>query len=105
MLMPWFLYVYGVLLPTLRGFTVSSSILTTGVLSLIATHLADHYVRLDIVMARLFVFAAGTALKASSSSLLMLLVGRALAGGSEGFHLGDLCVLSLLPYYSAMSLC
>ena len=90
--MPHFQQIYGVLSPTLRGFTVSFIMLTAALPSLFAGHLADRYGRPKIVMAGALIFAVGTALEGGSSSLPMLLVGRALAGCGEGFYLGNLNV-------------
>ena len=70
--------------------------LTAGVPSLVAGHLADHYGRLNIVMAGALVFGAGTALEAGSPSLPMPLIGRALAGFGEGLYLGNLDVYAVL---------
>jgi len=94
--MPYFQKIYGVLSPTIRGFTVSFIMLTAAVPSLFAGHLADHYGRLNIVMAGALVFAAGSVLESGSSSLPMLLVGRALAGCGEGLYLGNLNVYAFL---------
>lgn len=94
--MPNFQQLYGVLSPTLRGFTVSFIMLTAAVTCLLAGHLADHYGHLNIVMAGALVFATGTALEAGSSSLPMLLVGRALAGFGEGLYLGNLNVYAII---------
>ncbi|KAL8746858.1 MAG: hypothetical protein Q9190_001182 [Brigantiaea leucoxantha] len=90
--MPFFKETYGVLSPTLRGFTVSFIMLTAAIPSLFAGHMADHYGRLNIVAAGAVVFAFGTALEGGSTSLAMLLVGRALAGFGEGLYLGNLNV-------------
>lgn len=97
--MPHFQQIFGVLSPTIRGFTVSFLMLTAAIPSVFAGHLADHFGRLKIVMAGAIVFTIGTALEAGSSALAMLLVGRALAGFGEGLYLGNLNVYarSLLP--------
>jgi MFS family permease len=90
--MPQFEQVFGVLSPTIRGFTVSFIMLTAAIPSLFAGHLADRFGRLKIVMAGAVVFVIGTALEAGSTAIAMLLVGRALAGFGEGLYLGNLNV-------------
>ncbi|KAL9099384.1 MAG: hypothetical protein Q9163_005113 [Psora crenata] len=78
--------------------------LTAAVTSLLAGHLADHYGHLNIVMAGALVFATGTALEAGSSSLPMLLVGRALAGFGEGLYLGNLNVYAIICHVTLLVL-
>ena len=92
--MPYFQQDFGVLTPKLRGFVVSFLMLAAAIPSVFAGHLADRFGRLRIVMAGAIVFALGTALEAGSSTLAMLLVGRALAGFGEGLYLGNLNVFA-----------
>ena len=57
--MPQFLQIYGLLAPTLRGFTLLLLFLAAAVLSLLTANLGDHYGRLDFAMAGAFVLDAG----------------------------------------------
>ena len=90
--MPYFETTFGVLSPTIRGFTVSLIMLMGAVPSFFSGQLADRFGHLRIVMAGALVFALGAILQASASQLSMFLVGRALAGIGEGLWLTNVSV-------------
>jgi len=90
--MPSFTYTFGVLSPSMRGFTVSFLMLMGAVPAFFAGQLADHYGHLRVVMAGALVFTLGAALEGGASKLAMFLVGRALAGLGEGLWLTNVSV-------------
>ncbi|MCJ1284887.1 hypothetical protein MMC26_004224 [Xylographa opegraphella] len=90
--MPYFETTFGVLSPTIRGFTVSLIMLMGAVPSFFSGQLADRFGHLHIVMAGALVFTLGAILQASASQLSMFLVGRALAGIGEGLWLTNVSV-------------
>ena len=90
--MPYFEMTFGVLSPTIRGFTVSLIMLMGAVPSFFSGQLADRFGHLRIVMVGALVFALGVILEGSASQLSMFLVGRALAGIGEGLWLTNVSV-------------
>ena len=90
--MPYFSDIFGVLSPSLRGFTVSFLLLTAIVPGFFAGQLADRYGQLRIILAGATIFAFGAVLEASASKLSMFLVGRALVGMGEGLWLTNVSV-------------
>ena len=99
--MPYFESTFGVLSPTMRGFTVSSIMLMAALPSVFTGQLADHYGHLRVVMVGSLVFAVGAILEAASSELSMFLVGRALCGTGEGLWLAN---VSVFVFVSLLSL-
>ena len=90
--MPYFETTFGVLSPTIRGFTVSLIMLMGAVPSFFSGQLADRFGHLRIVMAGALVFTLGVILEGSASQLSMFLVGRAFAGVGEGLWLTNVSV-------------
>lgn len=78
--------------PTLRGLTVSLLLLAGTIPSLGSGILADRFGHLRIVLSGALFFTCGCAMEASANSLVVLLVGRTLAGIGEGLYLGNLNV-------------
>jgi len=82
----------GHLSPFLLGFTVSLIMLTGGIPSVFAGHLADRFGRLSIIMAGAILFVVGAALQGAAQGLTLFLVGRALGGFGEGVYLSNMNV-------------
>lgn len=90
--MPQFISTVGQLTPTIHGFTVSLIMLTGGIPSVFAGHLADRFGRLKVVMLGAVLFVLGAVLQGSAGSLAHFLVGRALAGLGEGVYISVMAV-------------
>jgi MFS family permease len=82
----------GRLSPALLGFTVSLIMLTGGIPSVFAGHLADKFGRLRVIMAGTIFFTIGAILQGSAPSLVPFLVGRAIGGFGEGVYLSNVSV-------------
>ncbi|QDS77487.1 hypothetical protein FKW77_000120 [Venturia effusa] len=82
----------GPLSPTLLGFTVSLIMLTGGIPSVFAGHLADKFGRLRVIMAGTIFFIIGAILQGSAVSLVPFLIGRAVGGLGEGVYLSNIAV-------------
>jgi MFS family permease len=83
---------FGKLSPTLLGFTVSLIMLTGGVPSVFAGHLADRWGRLKTIIAGSMIFVLGAVLQGSSYGLPQFLIGRAIAGLGEGIYISNMAV-------------
>ena len=83
---------FGVLTPTMRGFTVSLIMLTGAVPSVFAGQLADKWGRLSISGIGAFTFLFGVLLQIASENLKLFLVGRAIAGLGQGLWLPNVIV-------------
>lgn len=90
--MPQFVSAIGELTPIVHGFTVSLIMLTGGIPSVFAGHLADRLGRLKVVMLGAVLFVLGAVLQGSAGSLGHFLVGRALAGLGEGVYISVMAV-------------
>lgn len=90
--MPQFEKTFGHLSPTLLGFTVSLIMLTGGIPSVFAGHLAEKYGRLRVIMAGTVLFIIGAVLQGSAPSLVPFLIGRAIGGFGEGVYLSNVGV-------------
>lgn len=90
--MPQFISTVGQLTPTIHGFTVSLIMLTGGIPSVFAGHLADRFGRLKVVMLGAVLFILGAVLQGSAGSLGHFLAGRALAGLGEGVYISVMAV-------------
>lgn len=90
--MPYFEKTFGVLTPSIHGFTVSLIMLAGAFPAFFAGRLADRYGHLRVVMIGALIFTVGTILQAGASKLPMLLVGRALGGLGEGLWLSNVSV-------------
>ncbi|MCJ1482529.1 hypothetical protein MMC06_002695 [Schaereria dolodes] len=90
--MPDFERTFGVLSPSLRGFTVSLIMLMGGVPAFFTGQLADRFGHLRVIMVGALIFAIGAILEGSASRLPMFLVGRALTGIGEGLWLTNISV-------------
>ena len=90
--MPYFADVFGVLSPSLRGFTVSFLLLAAAAPGFFAGQFADRYGQLRIIQIGASIFAVGAVLEAVASKLSMFLVGRALVGIGEGLWLTNVSV-------------
>ncbi|TWU71945.1 hypothetical protein ED733_000127 [Metarhizium rileyi] len=90
--MPRFQSTVQKLSPTIRGLTVSFLLLAGTIPSLVSGLLADRFGHLRIVLSGALFFTLGCAMQAGANSLLLLLLGRALAGMGEGLYLGNLNV-------------
>lgn len=82
----------GHLSPTLLGFTVSLIMLTGGIPSVFAGHLAEQYGRLRVIMAGAICFVVGAILQGTAPSLVPFLVGRAVGGFGQGVYLSNFSV-------------
>jgi len=82
----------GHLSPTLLGFTVSLIMLTGGIPSVFAGHLAEKFGRLRVIMAGTIFFVVGAILQGSAPSLVPFLIGRAIGGFGEGVYLSNVSV-------------
>lgn len=83
---------FGVLSPTLRGFTVSLIMLTGAAPSLFAGQIADKWGRLNISFIGATTFLAGVLLQVATENLKVFLVGRAIAGFGQGLWLPNIVV-------------
>ena len=83
---------FGVLRPTMRGFTVSLIMLTGAAPSLFAGQMADKWGRLTVSCAGALAFLLGVLLQVATEQLKVFLVGRAIAGFGQGIWLGNLIV-------------
>src|SRR6195952_2794869 len=90
--MPQFEETVGRLSPTLLGFTVSLIMLTGGIPSVFAGHLAEKFGRLRVIMAGTICFVIGAVLQGSAPSLVPFLIGRAIGGFGEGVYLSNMSV-------------
>lgn len=87
---------FGVLTPTMRGFTVSLIMLTGAAPSLFAGQLADKWGRLNVSCAGALAFLLGVILQIVTEQLKIFLVGRAIAGFGQGIWLGNTVVYGCL---------
>lgn len=83
---------FGVLSPTLRGFTVSLIMLTGAAPSLFAGQVADKWGRLSISGIGALMFLGGVLLQVANENLKVFLVGRAIAGLGQGLWLPNIVV-------------
>lgn len=90
--MPYFERTFGVLSPSLRGFTVSLIMLMGAVPCFFSGQLADRFGHLRVVMAGALIFAVGAILECAASRLYLLLIGRALCGIGEGLWITNISV-------------
>jgi MFS family permease len=90
--MPTFLYTFGHLSPTMRGFTVSTIMLAGALPSVFAGQLADRLGRLRVVIAGAIIFTIGAVFQAAAFHLSMFIIGRALCGIGEGLWISNASV-------------
>ncbi|KAE9990649.1 hypothetical protein Vi05172_g7040 [Venturia inaequalis] len=90
--MPQFEKTVGHLSPTLLGFTVSLIMLTGGIPSVFAGHLAEKFGRLRVIMAGTIFFIMGALIQGSAPSLVPFLIGRAIGGFGVGVYLSNVAV-------------
>ena len=83
---------FGVLTPTMRGFTVSLIMLTGALPSFFTGQLADKFGRLSVSFIGALSFLVGVVLQISTEKLSAFLVGRAVAGLGQGIWLGNIVV-------------
>ncbi|KAH8116826.1 general substrate transporter [Phellopilus nigrolimitatus] len=90
--MPQFLDDFAPISPTLQGLIVSSILITASTASLLAGSLSDRISRIYTFSVGGAIFAVGSAIIASASTLAQLLVGRCVAGVGEGIFLSVIIV-------------
>ena len=78
--------------PTLQGLIVSSILIPASIFSLVAGPLSNKISRTYTIAIGGAVFAVGSAIAASSSTLPQFFVGRCLAGVGEGLFLSTITV-------------
>lgn len=87
-----YIEVFGHLLPTMRGFTVSLIMLCGAIPATVAGHLADHFGRLRIVIAGAILCTKVAYLECAAFHLWLFLLRRALMGIGQGFALTNVGV-------------
>ncbi|KAI5119490.1 hypothetical protein M0805_009514 [Coniferiporia weirii] len=90
--MPQFLEQFAPITATLQGLVVSSILITAAVASVLAGPLSDRISRTYTFSLGSAIFAVGSTIVASSSTLAQLLVGRCIAGVGEGLFLSVIIV-------------
>ncbi|THH07666.1 hypothetical protein EW145_g3225 [Phellinidium pouzarii] len=90
--MPQFLDVFSPISPTLQGLIVSSILITAATFSLVGGPLSDRISRIYTFSLGSAIFAVGSAIVASSSTLAQLFIGRCIAGAGEGLFLSVIIV-------------
>ncbi|KAK7056853.1 hypothetical protein VNI00_002570 [Paramarasmius palmivorus] len=90
--MPQFEAQFGVLSPTVQGLLISCILITASLSSLFAGPLSDHISRTYTIGIGGAVYAAGSAIGASSMRLPQLFVGRCIAGVGEGLFISSITV-------------
>ena len=90
--MPQFRELFDPISPTLQGLIVSSILIPASIFSLVAGPLSNKISRTYTIALGGAIFAAGSAIAASSFTLPQLLVGRCIAGVGEGLFLSTITV-------------
>ncbi|KAI0072032.1 hypothetical protein K474DRAFT_1629677 [Panus rudis PR-1116 ss-1] len=85
----------GTISPTVQGLLVSCILLTASLASVISGPISDRISRTRTIALGAVVFAAGSAIACSASTLVQMFVGRCLAGVGEGLFMSAVTVYAI----------